>query len=90
MLSDFNLEDDVIRVLMAPPEVAVLLAAIHSVENNIVPVLLLHIHSIGAIFVVVPLMIITAVSIVVAPVVPVRLNRERSDEGGAQKQPRCH
>jgi hypothetical protein len=83
-----NLEQDVIRVLMAPAEVAVLLATIHSVENNIVPVLLLYIHSIGAIFVVVPLMIIAGVSIVVPPIVPVvGLNRERSDEGGAQKQP---
>jgi hypothetical protein len=83
-LSDLNLEEDVIRVLMAPPEVAVLLATVHSVENNIVPVLLLYVDSIGAIFVVVPLMIIAAVSIVVAPVVPiVGLDRERSNEGGA-------
>jgi len=87
-LSDLNLEECVIWVFMAPPEVLPLLVALHSVEIAIIPVLLLKIYPVGPIFIAVPLMIVTGVSIVVAPVLVISVvssRYDRSDEGGAQE-----
>ncbi len=73
---------------VAPPEVFPLLVTPHSVEFKVFAVLLLKINAVGTIFVAVPLMIVAAVSIVVAPLVVVSVigsRSERSDEGGAQE-----
>src|ERR1700730_18595291 len=86
-LSDLNLEECVIRVFMTPPEVFPLLIALHSVEIAIIPVLLLQICPVRAIFVAVPGVIVAGVSIVIAPLLTISVvssRYDRSDEGGAQ------
>jgi hypothetical protein len=86
-LPNFKLEERVIWVRMPPPEILLLLGAVRSIEITIIAVLLPKILAVSAIFVVVPGVIVFAVSIVVALflVISVVSSRcDRSDEGSAQ------
>jgi hypothetical protein len=65
-LPDLNLEERVIWVRMAPREVLLLLATVCSIEIAIVAVLLPKILAVSTIFIVIPGVVVLAVTIVIA------------------------
>jgi hypothetical protein len=86
-LPDLNLEERVIWVRMAPRDVLLLLATVCSIEIAIVAVLLAEILPVRAILIVVPSVVIFALSIVVALFVMISVVSSRGNwsyERGAQ------
>jgi hypothetical protein len=78
----FNFEKRVIWMLMPPPEVFGLVGALGLREYYIVAVLLPQIDPVGAIFVIVPRMVVVAVAIVIPLILMVISPRRYRDEPG--------
>ena len=86
-LPNLDLEERVIGMRMTPREVLLLLILLHFIECTIILMLLLEIGPVGAIFVVVPGVVVFAFFIVVALVLVISVVSSRcdgSDERGAQ------
>ena len=84
-LPDFDFEERIVGVLMAPREVLLLLAPVHFIELTILLVLLRDIAAVSTIFVAVPRMVVLAALVVVPLFLRGSSSRyDRTNQGGAQ------
>jgi hypothetical protein len=85
-LLNLNLEQHVVRVLMTPLEVFSLLSDFHLPELTVVAMLFPQVYSISLIFMVVPRMIVVAISIVVSLLMIVGVRCHWGNQGSADEK----
>jgi hypothetical protein len=85
-LSNINLEERVIGMVVAPSEIFLPLMAIYSVELPIVAMPLTQVKPVSAIFVAIVDVIVPAIPIVVTLFMVVVRPRHRDQEGGAKQE----
>jgi hypothetical protein len=92
-LPNFDLEENIIGMLMTPPEILSSLDDLNSPELAILAVLLPQVHTVGTILLVVPHMIVVAIAIVVAFIASTHRygsNQACSDAKRGQNQKTAH